>query len=690
MVNPEDNALFAVLSEGNAEDVLSLYENDRTAANPKIVPEKPIFRHGFFAHQSNQYLADFDYQVPHYKDGLLETETTYLTWDGTPILFSCEAEDREFLCVSTEFTGQAAFAGNKYYDWGWIQLTDSRKNGCYRALYEPLNNVLYTLPSGYEMSRLEHNATARLYQLNEAGIPVNAWNITLKQYPCMSMVASNILYPWEEDKISCDVQPVKKNGKMLIPFRAVFEHLFADVTEDANTMTATKAGHTFEVTAGCAEATMDGKTFAMQLPAAVVSNRLMVSLDAVKAFFDITVEQDEAKNLIRFLKERPYWDKWGKIENSYTTVPITSAASYPEYLKDEAAQSVEDIQNAADLQSVHIAFMTDIHYTPCENDHIRLERTLNAYRDIAAKIDIDGMALGGDRIFEACKEIRTKAIEEYRSHFHGIRYFPVCGNHDPGVQWDGYVLGGVAATNRFTKQEMFRGMYDHLPAENAVFNPEDPEDQLYYYLDKSEDKVRYIFLDSSDAPQTLDDSGRMVYNPIGHMAFSQKQMDWLAKTALNMPEEGWTVLIFAHHIVDPELAADYEMTIQKNRYTLSVVTLLDAYKAGGNLQGTLYRERPDFALELNYDFSQYHRAQIAGVVMGHTHTDYVKYSETGIPYIHTACAYVDNVFCQADAPPRTNGTKAEVLFDVITISKSKKMLYLTRVGAGENRTVSYE
>lgn len=692
LLDPYDNRHFDILPEEiSCEDVVSRYAAHKLAANPDIVPERSTFRNGFFAHQSNRFVPGFDCKAPKYKDGLLETQTTYLDNCGVPITFETEAQDGVFFASSHEFDGQTAFSGNKFWNWGWIQLTDGDKTGCYRALYDPKDNILYTMPDGFEMSRLEHNAEAVLYKLGSDGKPETAYRIVLKMYPCMTMYAGNILYPWEDDKIYSDVCPVEKDGKLFVPFQAVFAHLFADVCWDPKTKTATavKEDNRISVTAGSAIAMLNGAQYLMEAPAYMMHDRLMVPVDVVAAFFTVSVQWDMERNRIFFGMERPYFEKWEKIENSYTTIPLTTAEIYPDYLKEEAKQTVWDIQAIADQHVASIAFMTDIHYTPCENDHIRLERTLNTYRDIAGKIKLDGMVLGGDRVFEASKRVRFQALQAYREHFDGIQYYPVCGNHDPGGQWDTYVLKGTDSSNFFSKQDLFDGCFNHLNSETVAFNKEDPDNHLYYYRDEPEQKIRYIFLDSSDFPQKMDENGKMIYNPIGYLAFSQRQMDWIANKALNMPEDGWTALIFAHHIIDPSQAEDYEMTIQKNRHTQAMVKLLDAYSIGEDVDTILYTEHPDFTLNMKYNFSEYHRAAIAGVVMGHTHTDYAEYSKTGIPYIHSACAYADDVFFNQPAPERNDGTKAEILFDIITISKTDKMLYLHRVGAGCDRVFSY-
>lgn len=41
------------------------------------------------------------------------------------------------------------------------------------------------------------------------------------------------------------------------------------------------------------------------------------------------------------------------------------------------------------------------------------------------------------------------------------------------------------------------------------------------------------------------------------------------------------------------------------------------------------------------------------------------------------------------AVPRADGDKTEILFDIVTIDKNERKIYLTRMGAGEDRVVSY-
>lgn len=39
--------------------------------------------------------------------------------------------------------------------------------------------------------------------------------------------------------------------------------------------------------------------------------------------------------------------------------------------------------------------------------------------------------------------------------------------------------------------------------------------------------------------------------------------------------------------------------------------------------------------------------------------------------------------------PRRDGDKTELLYDIVTIDKKKRRIFITRVGAGKDREISY-
>ena len=50
---------------------------------------------------------------------------------------------------------------------------------------------------------------------------------------------------------------------------------------------------------------------------------------------------------------------------------------------------------------------------------------MNAYREIAKRVFIDKLFLGGDYTNEGCKKYKTKCFNELRAEFEGLNYLPV-------------------------------------------------------------------------------------------------------------------------------------------------------------------------------------------------------------------------------------------------------------------------
>ena len=74
---------------------------------------------------------------------------------------------------------------------------------------------------------------------------------------------------------------------------------------------------------------------------------------------------------------------------------------------------------------------------------------------------------------------------------------------------------------------------------------------------------------------------------------------------------------------------------------------------------------------------------------GHWHIDLLEYTPGGIPYVFTE-AFVEDSPQSTEKHKRIAGTKSEILFDVISIDLDSKMLYISRVGSGLDRRVSYK
>ena len=132
----------------------------------------------------------------------------------------------------------------------------------------------------------------------------------------------------------------------------------------------------------------------------------------------------------------------------------------------------------------------------------------------------------------------------------------------------------------------------------------------------------------------------------------------------------------------PETSSTAHIRVQ---YPIRLI--LDSFKTGASLKGT-YPEGKKIIGEpsiCDYDFSHYVKADIAGVIAGDFHHDDLEYSQEKIPYVYTAAFVAQDVDDNPLRPERRNGTKSEILFDIISIDRKGKRLYVSRVGAGLDR-----
>ena len=480
--------------------------------------------------------------------------------------------------------------------------------------------------------------------------------------------------------IEFEIQPRIINDIIMTPFGPIFDALgaLAAYNVDTQTISARKSFCTVEATIGKKTAVVNGQEREMDAAPVIIEATTFVPVRFIAEAFNNTVEWDRETNTVIITSgelgdSKEYSQKVGKVAVGYFWHPNSSNDEYPDYIKEEVAESIETIKSVQNENTVSFVFATDVHYSKSTNHDIRMKRLTNAFKDIAEKTGIDMVVLGGDYVNDGVKEYKLDNYAELVKHLDGINYFPTNGNHDDNSIWDVY-LEAPKSTNHLTTAEMYDTFYSHLEKKDVMFGDENKG--LYYMLDDNEGKVRYIFLDSHDMEEIYDDNGLLLYKKQHISAFSQKQIDWLVNKALSFDEEGWGVVILAHSIMVPG------RTASEIEYIGFLSEILGAYRAGEKLQAK-YNEGY-FEISVDVDFASTKRGEVMGVFAGHTHNDLCTTDENNIPYINTSC-----VIMYKGDESRTDGDKTEMLFDVVTIDKEKQIIYITRVGAGEDREVSY-
>lgn len=104
-----------------------------------------------------------------------------------------------------------------------------------------------------------------------------------------------ITVTYNGEKINFDQEPIIDNGRTLVPLRAIFEKLGAEVEWDGatQTVTAKKAGTTIELTINDTNAKKNGVAVELDVPAKIVNGRTLVPVRFVSDCFGVGVEWNE-------------------------------------------------------------------------------------------------------------------------------------------------------------------------------------------------------------------------------------------------------------------------------------------------------------------------------------------------------------------------------------------------------------
>lgn len=115
-----------------------------------------------------------------------------------------------------------------------------------------------------------------------------------------------------------DTEPVMLNDRVLVPFRAIFEALGADITWDGETATATavKGSNTVKITENSNVAYLNGEPVELDVAATIIDDRFVVPIRFVSESLDQVVYWDGPNNTVIIVSktEKPYTLPDGAIE----------------------------------------------------------------------------------------------------------------------------------------------------------------------------------------------------------------------------------------------------------------------------------------------------------------------------------------------------------------------------------------
>lgn len=177
------------------------------------------------------------------------------------------------------------------YNLGLVQetQTDFRYVGTENATYEfgDDNTYFYTI---FSDDANYYFAKANISMFDDNGYALMKYNG--KQYVVKLKRGFIPTVFYNGEKIKFDQIPVIENGRTLVPLRAIFEKLGADVewNEDTQTVIATKDDTKISLTIDNTAASKNGESITLDVPAKVVNGRTLVPVRFVADCFGVDVD----------------------------------------------------------------------------------------------------------------------------------------------------------------------------------------------------------------------------------------------------------------------------------------------------------------------------------------------------------------------------------------------------------------
>ena len=291
-------------------------------------------------------------------------------------------------------------------------------------------------------------------------------------------------------------------------------------------------------------------------------------------------------------------------------------------------QTINTIDGTVGEDGCSFIFWTDMHWPANYGNSPAL------IRHILKHTGVRDVVCGGDILGGSYADVATaySALCDFRNII-SARDFPMLtlrGNHD--LTPDG---------SMYLSDNQFYG---------AMLKPYERYATLirktYYYRDDETLKLRYYYLDS---------------RAVSSDSLDADQLTWLGESLTEIPSD-WQIIVFVHAVHTPA-ASSSSATLEPSYPAYQIATVF----------GTADK-----------------KSQLIAMIGGHTHRDEIT-TNYGCLLISVTTDAGGTTASDWDAnyPTRTPGTVTEQAFDVFHINIQDKTIYMTRIGAGEDRYLTY-
>ncbi len=335
---------------------------------------------------------------------------------------------------------------------------------------------------------------------------------------------------------------------------------------------------------------------------------------------------------------------------------------YVDEMSDGAIRRLKTYKATKDHKIHSFAFLTDTHNC-CDYT----ERALYSIGQINEECEIAFVCLGGDYLCNNSSTPRQTAIDQLKELGDVLDSFPdkpatfvIKGNHDENP----FGKPENMVSNEIIYNTLMRGHKNHFVLNNADAG------SMYGYYDIPGSKIRAVFVDIMD-------------KDVPGAGIGNAQLNWIAGTALNVPDRDWAVVFFAHF----EPISD--CLHQKTYFGGSTLwEIIRAFKDGGKFSEKL--EKNGLSINVSCDFAE--KGNVIGYICGHQHCDYA-FQADGINIVTLASVCSDNFGIVADPTGKvirkTRGSGEESAFTILTVDETDRTVSCIRCGAGDDFSFRY-
>lgn len=326
------------------------------------------------------------------------------------------------------------------------------------------------------------------------------------------------------------------------------------------------------------------------------------------------------------------------------TMTVDTIPSYWMSALEEGAEAINTALCDAGSNKSAFLFYSDAHWwsktrnevtDESQSYTVKIEPALLKY--LHKNTYITKTNFGGDFVGEEAELSSEKMnyIQQWRKEIKDLpNHHSVVGNHDDGNEING----------RFTEKNVYGYL---LSAEETPYIVRG-SDGLYYYIDHSAEKTRYLYLDTA------------------YRGMTTEQQEFIKDSLITTPD-GWHIVAIAHTWYYP----DYD---------------------NGNIRPIPVKGLDNNAIIATNMFDDYNSRTgefvecggwVEFCIGGHVHRDYDGTTTTGIPIILVEASCLND----RSGLPCNIGTTTESAISAIVADYGAKKIKIIRIGRGESREV---